>query len=330
MGRYLTDVVAYAHCAPVAGSVDLHTTDGTVWTLALLQGQLNNQGDAWVYTVDQLARLLEAPVPSVTAAGPVMAATLAPVERVQVLAQRIAELHLALARRTGTPAFEPEPVEAHDLQRWAGTVRDECASTLSLLEAQRGNWPAPLAELAGHVLQAQPALLACIERAAQATPAGLKTRIHGDLHLEQVLICRDDFFIIDFEGEPQRRFDERRAKQSALRDVAGMLRSFDYARHTALHQVAQGAAEVERLAPVARRWERGVRAAFLDTYRDVVRAGGLYPDTGATPGFDAALPLLELFELEKALYELRYEIGNRPDWIAVPLAGIAALAGLAD
>ncbi|MBK9360050.1 MAG: maltose alpha-D-glucosyltransferase [Rubrivivax sp.] len=325
MGRHLTDVVGYAHCVPVVGSVEFHAADGKVWTLALLQAQLTNQGDAWVQTVDQLARLLEAP-PVADADGG--AAADAPVDRVQVLAQRVAELHLALAGRTGQPAFEPEPVEAADLRRWAAGVREECTRTLALLDAQRAAWSAPLAELADQVLRAKPALLARADRVEQAAAVGLKTRVHGDLHLGQVLICRDDFFIIDFEGEPQRSFEERRAKQSALRDVAGMLRSFDYARHTALHQVGQGAGDVERLAPKARRWERRVRSAFLDTYRQVVTAGGLYADPGA--GFDAALPLLALFELEKALYELRYEIGNRPDWIAVPLAGIAALAGLPD
>ena len=326
MGRYLTDVVAYAHCVPVAGSVDFQAADGSVWTLAVLQAQLTNQGDAWGHTVDQLARLLESP-PVANAAGGAADAE-APVDRVQVLAQRVAELHLALARRTGQPAFEPEPVEPADLRRWAAGVRDECARTLALLEARRGGWSAPLAGLADQVLRARPALLARADRVEQAAAVGLKTRVHGDLHLGQVLVCRDDFFIIDFEGEPQRSFEERRAKQSALRDVAGMLRSFDYARHTALHQVAQGAGDVERLAPTARRWERRVRGAFLDTYRQVVTAGGLYGGNGA--GFDAALPLLALFELEKALYELRYEIDNRPDWIDVPLTGIASLAGTND
>ena len=327
MGRHLTDVVAFPHCVPVAGSVEFHAADGVVWTLAVLQGQLPNQGDAWVYTVDQLTRLLEGQAAPAAAADGADGASGdgIPVERVQVLARRVAELHLALARRTGVPAFEPEPVEAADLQRWAAAVRDECARTRALLEGQRGGWPAPLAALADQVLRAWPSLLARVDRVAQAAPAGLKTRVHGDLHLEQVLICRDDFFIVDFEGEPQRSFAERRAKQSALRDVAGMLRSFDYARHTALHQVAPAAADAERLAPAAARWGHRVRTAFLDTYREVVTAGGLYAAPGA--GFEAALPLLELFELEKALYELRYEIGNRPDWIAVPLAGIAALAG---
>ncbi|MBE0546809.1 MAG: alpha-amylase, partial [Rubrivivax sp.] len=300
---------------------ETHAADGTVWTLALLQGQLTNQGDAWVYTVDQLARLLEAP-----AAVTVNEVSVdPPVERFQVLARRVAELHVALARRTGAPAFDPEPVEARDLQRWTTAVREECTRTLALLEDRRAAWASPQSELAAQVVQARASLLAIVDRVAQSQPLGVKTRIHGDLHLEQVLVCRDDFFIIDFEGEPQRTFEERRAKHSALRDVASMLRSFDYARHTALHQVAQGAGELERLAPVARRWERWVRTAFLETYREITQAAGLYPG-GA--GFEAAHTLLDLFELEKALYELRYEIDNRPEWVGVPLAGIAVLAGI--
>ena len=321
MGRYLTDVVAYAHCVPVAGSVDFHATDGTVWTLALLQGQLTNQGDAWVYTVDQLARRLEA----TAHATPGEAIIEPPVERIQVLARRIAELHVALARRTGTPAFDPEPVQTSDLLRWTAAVHEECTHTLALLEDRRATWAAPLGELAAQVLQSRETLFAIIERARNEAPVGLKTRIHGDLHLGQILVCRDDFIIIDFEGEPQRDFEQRRAKHSALRDVAGMLRSFDYARHTALHQVAQGTGELERLTAQARQWERRVRQAFLATYRDVAQASGLY---AGSSGFAAVAGLLDLFELEKALYELRYEIDNRPDWVAAPLAGMAVLAGI--
>jgi maltose alpha-D-glucosyltransferase/alpha-amylase len=177
------------------------------------------------------------------------------------------------------------------------------------------------------VAAAGPALTARIADAALGRPVGLKTRLHGDLHLQQVLIVRDDFLIIDFEGEPQRTLAERRAKHSALRDVAGMLRSLDYARHTALRQTAQGNVDTARLAPAARQWERQMRTAFLQAYREVAVAGSLYADEAA---FDAARPLLDLFELEKALYELRYELDNRPEWAGVPIAGIAALAGIAE
>jgi maltose alpha-D-glucosyltransferase/alpha-amylase len=166
---------------PVAGSVEFHAADGKVWTLALLQAQVTNQGDAWVQTVDQLARLLEAP-PVADADGG--AAADAPVDRLQVLAQRVAELHLALAGRTGQPAFEPEPVEAADLHAGPPTVREECTRTLALLDAQRAAWSAPLAELlADQVLACEPALLARADRVAHAAPVGLKTRLHGDLHL---------------------------------------------------------------------------------------------------------------------------------------------------
>jgi maltose alpha-D-glucosyltransferase/alpha-amylase len=133
--------------------------------------------------------------------------------------------------------------------------------------------------------------------------------------------------IVDFEGEPQRPLEERRRKHSALRDVAGMLRSFSYARQMALRQLVGTAEDRERLVGLARAWGLRVREAFIETYRELAVEGGLYRDAA---GFDAARPWLALFELEKALYELRYELDNRPDWIDVPLAGIAAYAGLRD
>ena len=323
-GRFLTDVVAYKHCVPVAGSVEFVDRAGAVTTIALLQAQVHNQGDAWTFTVEQLVRLLESPQAQNDSDGDgddLM------IGRMEVLAQRVGELHVALAVRSGAPAFDAEPVTAADLERWGTSLRDDSRITMALLARRHGSWAEPLAGFAARVAAAAPAQVERCALAAQAVTAGVKTRLHGDLHLGQVLICRDDFLIIDFEGEPSRPLEERRAKHSALRDVAGMLRSFDYARHTALQQVAQGVGERERLAPLARQWERRVRTAFLQRYREVVVAGGLYADAAA---FDAASPLLAMFELEKALYELRYEIDNRPDWVAVPLAGIAALVGVTE
>jgi maltose alpha-D-glucosyltransferase/alpha-amylase len=199
----------------------------------------------------------------------------------------------------------------HELDTTLARLRDESSDALSTLVAA--------------VRQSRPTLLERVSRAASAAPVGLKTRLHGDLHLGQVLLRRDDFVIIDFEGEPQRTLAERRAKHSALRDVAGMLRSFDYARHNALSKVAKTPPELERLAPVAQAWGQQVRDAFLSAYHEVALAGGLYADDAA---YAAALETLALFEIEKALYELRYELDNRPDWVGVPLAGLAALAGL--
>ena len=324
MGRFLTDVVGFEHCVPVAGSVDFHATDGAVYTLALLQAQVENQGDAWTYTVERLARLLEsydsADDKKHEDTGPMVA-------RMQVLARRIAELHLALARRTGNHAFDPEPIRSDDLKHWAAAVRDECRRTLDALSSHRKAWAEPLAALAQRVAEAAPALIARINRVLLSPAAGVKTRLHGDLHLGQVLVSRDDFVLIDFEGEPTRTLEERCAKHSALRDVAGMLRSFDYARHAALHQSGASGTELDRLAPVARHWEQSMREGFLKTYGQVVVEGKLY--AGAAD-FEAAASLIDLFELEKAFYELRYEMDNRPDWIGVPLVGIAGLAGVSE
>jgi len=150
----------------------------------------------------------------------------------------------------------------------------------------------------------------------------LKTRYHGDYHLGQVLLTKNDFLIIDFEGEPARPLSERTRKYSPLRDVAGMLRSFNYARWTALRQVMQAPEDGARLAPLAATWEPQVRSAFLEAYDEATRGSGLYAS------FEEMRGLLELFELEKALYELRYEINNRPGWARIPLEGIVALAGL--
>jgi maltose alpha-D-glucosyltransferase / alpha-amylase len=323
MGRHLTDVLGYTHSVAVAGSVELRAKDGRVWTLALLQAQLIHQGDAHAYTVDLLTRQLEAP----GAAPPGQDSVTAPIERFRVLARRVAELHVALARRTGDPAFDPEAVQHADLQAWAQAVRLDCTTTLALLDKRRSAWASPVASLALRVARQHQPMLARIDAVAQATPAGLKTRLHGDLHLGQVLVCRDDFFIIDFEGEPGLSHEERRAKHSALRDVAGLLHAFDRARDEALHRAAQGAAELERLAPAARLWERQVRAAFTDTYFETTQAGGLF--TGSD-GRALAQQLLDLFELHAVLRQLRHELDSTAEHDTGPHAALAALAGMSD
>jgi maltose alpha-D-glucosyltransferase/alpha-amylase len=196
---------------------------------------------------------------------------------------------------------------------------------MDMLSVHRERLPLQLQPLALEVFAAGPKLMQRVERYAQHPPHGFKTRYHGDYHLGQVLLARNDFVIIDFEGEPARSLAERRRKHSPLRDVAGMLRSFDYARHMALMQAARHEGDLDRLAPVAADWLSRVRGAFLEAYRAEAVAAGLYAEP---QDFDRQQPLLELFELEKALYELRYELANRPDWVSVPLNGVTALAGL--
>ncbi|WP_300319635.1 maltose alpha-D-glucosyltransferase [Accumulibacter sp.] len=329
VGRFLTDVVKFANCVPLAGHLEYVDKAGEVSTLALLQACVDNQGDAWTFTVDALARHLEesAAVPEAAETPETELPADGFMPLVRTLAMRSAQLHAALSQPTGDEAFDPEAVTASDIPLWVTQVHDDAVATLELLSLQHEGLPQALQPLAQAVVAAGPRLLQRVGRCAQHPPRGLKTRYHGDYHLGQVLLVNNDFVIIDFEGEPARSLPERRRKHSALRDVAGMLRSFDYARHTALQQATQHEGNADRLAPIAGAWLQEARATFLDAYCAEALASGLYASKEA---FDAEQPLLELFEIEKALYELRYELANRPDWVGVPLRGVTVLAGLDD
>jgi maltose alpha-D-glucosyltransferase/alpha-amylase len=176
--------------------------------------------------------------------------------------------------------------------------------------------PAADRERANTVLAQRTQILERIEACAAPTAQGVKIRIHGDYHLGQVLVTRNDFVIIDFEGEPGHSLEQRRAKNSPLRDVAGMLRSFGYVQQSALRSVAHNEAEAAKLAPLARAWELEARTAFLEGYDAAGREAKLYESLQTGRG------LLGLFELEKALYELNYELMYRPAWAGIPLQGI--------
>ncbi|WP_413761560.1 maltose alpha-D-glucosyltransferase [Variovorax sp. Varisp41] len=320
MGRFLTDVVQYANCVPVLGALEYVGNDGQVMALAMVQSYVTNQGDGWTFTRDYVERYLEelrtapadlpdAPAPADAHGGfMALAAT---------LGQRTAELHLALARPTGDPAFDPEPTSAADATALQTHAQAEVDTTLALLQQRLGQLSDPVREQAQQLLGLREALHAAVAASVPAQGGGRKTRYHGDYHLGQVLVSGNDFVIIDFEGEPARDFEERRAKASPLRDVAGMLRSFNYARWTALRRVAQNAEEAVRLDAAVREWERVTRDAFLSAYTGTL--------AGAAEAVPADAGLLRLFEIEKALYELRYELNNRNDWVEVPLHGLLAL-----
>ncbi|HET7597819.1 MAG TPA: putative maltokinase, partial [Burkholderiales bacterium] len=320
VGTFLTEVVRFPNCVPVAGSVEHLAEDGVRTTLVLLQAYVTNQGDGWSYTLAYLERFLEqwrnaAEPPPEDVHGAYLAL-------IRTLAARTAELHQAFATPTGDSAFDPEPVSEQDLEGWKTRVRDEAAATLEVLAQRLGELTLPPRTDARTLLGQRDRLMARIDACSLATARAVKSRHHGDYHLGQVLLTRNDFLITDFEGEPTRSFEERRLKNSALRDVAGMLRSFNYARWTALRGALRGHEDDERLAPLVADWEARVRREFLAAYEERARTGRLLDTLEAVRG------LLQLFELEKALYELRYELANRPGWAAIPLQGILALAGL--
>ncbi len=300
VGRFLTEVARFPHCVPLAGAVEYVPEKGEPFTIALLQGYLPNQGDAWGYTLAYLERFL-ATTPMEKPHGGF-------VSLMQTLATRTGELHRAFALRTGDPAFEPEPLTAQDFEAWKTKVRDEATDTLSMVEHVA-------AEKAQALLAQRAKLIAFIDACKAPKGAGLKTRHHGDYHLGQVLVSNNDFVIIDFEGEPSRPLADARKKHSSLRDVAGMLRSFSYANWSARAQAGtQDASGLDA-------WEAEVRHAFIAAYAAATQGSGLYAS------FEDVQGLLTLFELEKVLYELRYEINNRPAWVHVPLSGLMGILG---
>jgi maltose alpha-D-glucosyltransferase/alpha-amylase len=206
-----------------------------------------------------------------------------------------------------------------DVLAWRDRATAEATSTLELLAERLTQLPAATQEEGRMLLARASDVSRSIEACGSQGFQGVKTRFHGDYHLGQVLVSRNDFIIIDFEGEPARSFEERRALGSPLRDVAGMVRSFNYARWTALRHIAQSTDELAKLEPLARIWEAETREAFLKAYMERAAMDGI------AQRLDSNCGLFALFEIEKAMYELRYELNNRTDWVQVPLQGILAL-----
>jgi maltose alpha-D-glucosyltransferase/alpha-amylase len=225
-----------------------------------------------------------------------------------------------LGKVTGDDAFDPEPVTETDLADWVLHVQTEALATLELLEHRKSDLAETVLEPIKSLLAQRNSLVNRINACISEPIIAVKTRYHGDFHLGQVLIAQNDFVITDFEGEPSRPFAERRHKHSPLRDVAGMLRSFNYAAHTTLADaVAEQTKDLAKFEPLLHDWEAEVKQVFLTAYKEAISCSG--PITS-----DAALyGLLDLFLLEKALYEVRYELNNRPDWVVIPLDGILSL-----
>jgi len=278
-----------------------------------------NQGDGWDYTRNYLERFFD----DVARQAPqAIGADVhgGYVTLVRTLGVRTAQLHAAFAQSRGNPGFDPEPATPGDVAGWTDRARDEANAALDRLARGRERLSDTLARDASRLLAERERLLERIARHAYDRSEGPKTRIHGDYHLSQVLLVQNDFVIIDFEGEPARPLAERARKASPLRDVAGMLRSFDYAMHAALFTLGTERGDVrERVEAAGRQWREQATRAFIDGYDETARASGL-----ASPRAEAG-GLLELFLLEKALYELRYEADNRPDWLAIPLQGLLGM-----
>ena len=309
MTRTLT-TRGFSNTADLIGEVTAYDADGAPRTLMLVQRFVYNQGDGWDWTLAFLERALDDHAALRTAPDEVLEAYDALAGQ---LGRRLAQMHRVLAQSSSDPAFAPERADAPQARAWGERVKARFDAALDALTSRAAALePEDAAAVEGLRARAD-TLRDRILGLAGAADGALMTRIHGDLHLGQVLVTAGDVVIIDFEGEPSRPLAERRAKHSPLRDVAGVLRSFDYAAAMALRRVAPDGEEArDRAAVLIEAFRTRSALIFLDGYRE---AGGR--PTG---------PLLALSLIEKASYEVLYEAANRPDWLATPLHGLAAIA----
>jgi maltose alpha-D-glucosyltransferase / alpha-amylase len=320
MGHFLTDVAHYANTPPLLGSIELTDEEGRSTALAAMHGFVRNQGDGWSYTSSYLDRFLEdcLMLPVDLETGDNHTVYLA---QIRQLAIRTAELHRALCPANSSKAFCPEPLTEKDLRLFVRQVRTNARAILATLAARRKSLPPDLVQHAMLLLEKRSNVLRRIGAWLPATIDAVKTRYHGDYHLGQVVVAQNDFYILDFEGEPGRPLVERRHKHTPLKDVAGMLRSFDYAAWAALDRVAVGRPE-RRDALMTRvlNWRDQTTAAFLEAYRESIAGCPVYPADGK-----AAKALLELAILEKLFYEIGYELANRVAWVGIPISGAVNL-----
>jgi maltose alpha-D-glucosyltransferase/alpha-amylase len=336
VGRFLTEKTTFSQIAPLAGSLEYRRAKGEPVTIAILQGYVPNQGDAWQYTLNTVTHFFTGPelvglVPPTAPRSLVEASRQEPseiatrtvggyLESARLLGRRTAELHAALSSDPLDPAFAPERISPLDQRSVYQSISGLSMRATDLLRTQINKVPADAREEGRKVLDLEPRIASILKSFLSRRLNTTRIRVHGDYHLGQVLYTGHDFVIIDFEGEPTRTLYERRLKRLAMRDVAGMLRSFSYASQAALRSQQVPAERLPELQTWARFWVDSVSAVFLKSYLATAGNASWVPQTPD----DLELQLTTML-LEKALYELRYELNLRPDWVRIPLRGILDL-----
>jgi maltose alpha-D-glucosyltransferase/alpha-amylase len=337
MGRYLTDK-GYAHAPAMLGDVTRLAADGTPWVLMTLQQFVDNQGDAWQWTLETLARALRQPLQATDAAPPLLGLT----QFAAILGQRLGELHAVLASPTEDEAFAPVIGGPSLVSMWAEHALRQLDSACEVLRSA-GDLNEEMSDMVQGLLDRKEALRELVLGLAAQANRALSIRIHGDFHLGQVLVTAGDAYIVDFEGEPMRTLDERREKRSPWVDVAGLLRSHAYAAAVAAIRDAQVSATPAldafdagsialgtptTGAPVVAEQTLAEQAAMLNTFLADSRRALLDAYRAAVPPqvLESGELLLDLFLIEKAAYEVCYEAANRPSWIGVPLSGLSGIA----
>ncbi len=344
IGRFLAGIGEDVGVPPLSGVIEYQAARGARSTLAILQRFVASESSGWDHALAALGRyferarhagergerppLADEPIVELASRPIPEAVTLLVGSYLQTagtIGRRTAALHRALASSTTDNAFVPERASRSDVSTLMARMREEANDVLALLESREASLDPDTAAMARQVLDSRTTLVEGFDVRARSLAGLVRIRVHGDYHLGQVLIAGDDIAIIDFEGEPTRSLEDRRTRQSALRDVAGMLRSFGYAASTGLATAANGDASVRAaLEPWERAWETWTAVAFLRGYLEGAESAGILPQEP-----DQIATLLDLFVLEKVFYEIHYELNSRPDWVWIPLRALlgAMVAG---
>jgi maltose alpha-D-glucosyltransferase/alpha-amylase len=339
IGRALT-ARGFRHVPELVGALEHRAGKKPPRTLAVAHRYAANQGEAWRLTLDHLSHYFEEVLALAPGRQPPrpghrslleLARAEPPAEvsdlagaylgQARLLGRRTAQMHLALVMDSDDAAFAPEPLGKLYQRALYQSMRSLTSRVMQTLERKKGGLSGRALGMAEMVLASRQEVLGRLQMLTARPLGGLRTRIHGDYHLGQVLFTGKDFVIIDFEGEPARSVGERRNKRSPLTDVAGMLRSLHYAVSTALIRLKErglgDSEQEERLRAWARAWLAAASGSFLDDYLQAAGPGGFLPADPEELGL-----LLDCFLLEKAVYELGYELNNRPDWVRIPLEGL--------
>ncbi|MDH4161601.1 MAG: maltose alpha-D-glucosyltransferase [Nitrospirota bacterium] len=339
--RFLTERAGFEGTPAFGGSIEFLKRGAEPMVMGHLQQFVPNEGDAWTYTLDAVHQFFERvlseaaegrDIPSLPSSLLDMNPSALPkklqdliggiyLDTASVLGRRTGQLHKALARGTGDPAFEAEPISTLYQRSVYQSMRNQTRRVMQLLQKNAKKLPEDLQKRAAALLGNEKDILSVFQSLLASKVTAVKTRFHGDFHLGQVLRTGKDFYIIDFEGEPARALSERRLKRSPIRDVAGMIRSFHYAAHSALRSYGSIRPEdIVGLEAWAEAWYVAVSGIYLNSYLFTVEDADFVPRDRKE--FEV---LLRCFLLEKAVYEVGYELNNRPDWVTIPMRGIERL-----
>lgn len=346
MGRYLTDHTKFAQIAPVLGYFEYQKEGTEPITLGILQKFVPNQGDAWAYSVDQAEDFIEKVLtktneidkpcaPQGTSFAALAAQDIPAdvrelvgpyLDMARLLGQRVGEMHQALATEQDDERFRPEPFTSLQQRSLYQSMRNLTGAVFQSLRKQLKELPESIRASTEKLLAREAKVLAIFQSLTKGRIGASRIRIHGDLHLGQVLFTGKDFVIVDFEGEPAVPLSQRKIKRSPFKDVAGMFRSFQYAAQTALsNQTSRGIVTPEKTALAtcwADYWMLWTSVAFLKAYLSQTQGSSFLPTNPKE--LDT---LIDVYNLEKVVYELGYELHNRPDWLKIPLEGINRMLG---